>query len=163
VLWDRTLQDMNMLRYLLHVSPREVYVRGAPQAPPAGSGNTQVYEEVVGHVVMTGGYLVQFHDSFVLSHVPVLLELYGTNGSVVALHCGLRSEGASITLRRGNGERSIAVPSVNPYRASVANFLAAVRGSAEPLTDGADELGNLAALAALERSAHEGLVVRVKG
>jgi predicted dehydrogenase len=54
------------------------------------------------------------------------------------------------------------VPAINPYRASMANFLAAVRGEAEPLAGGADELHNLTAVAALERALQAGKVVTVR-
>jgi 1,5-anhydro-D-fructose reductase (1,5-anhydro-D-mannitol-forming) len=163
VLWDRTLHDVDILRYLLHVSPREVYVHGTQQTPATGAAMPQVYEEIVGHVVMTGGRVIQMHDSFVQSHVPVLVELYGTNGSIAALHCGVQGEGATISLRRGESERTVPLPVVNPYRASVANFLAAVRGDAPPLADGAGEMVNLGVMAAVERAAREGAAVKVRG
>jgi predicted dehydrogenase len=57
--------------------------------------------------------------------------------------------------------REIAAPAINAFRASAANFLAAVRGATEPLADGAEELQNLSAVEALERSLREGLAVKV--
>ena len=90
------------------------------------------------------------------------MELYGANGSLAASDCGPGSQAAEITLRRGDKVRNVAVPAVNPYRASVANFLAAVRGAAQPLASGEDELHNLAALGALERSLQERGVIRVR-
>ena len=160
VLWDRTLHDVDLIRYLLHLSVREVYAYGtyyntAPGAAP-------VPEEIVGVVGLTGGRVIQLHDSFVQGHVPVTIELYGANGSVVAGSCGPGSQAPEIAVRRGDSVRSIVAPVVNPYRASVANFLAAVRGAAEPLASGADELHNLAAIAALERSLADGVVAKVR-
>jgi 1,5-anhydro-D-fructose reductase (1,5-anhydro-D-mannitol-forming) len=160
VLWDRTLHDVDLLRFLLHLQVREVYAYGTYYGTTAGS--PQVVEEIVGFAGLTGGRVVQLHDSFVQNHVPVMIELYGTNGSLATSDCGPGKQGADITLRRGDNVRSIMAPLVNPYRASVANFLAAVRGAAEPLATGADELHNLAAVAALERSLQEGGVVRVR-
>lgn len=160
VLWDRTLHDVDLIRCLLHLPVREAYAYGtyhntAPGAAP-------VAEEIVGFVGLTGGRVLQLHDSFVQGHAPVTIELYGTNGSVVAAGCGPGSQAPEIAVRRGDSVRSIVAPVVNPYRASVANFLAAVRGAAEPLASGADELHNLAAIAALERSLSDGVVVKVR-
>ena len=160
VLWDRTLHDVDLLRYLLHLQVREAYAYGtyfntAPGAAP-------VAEEIVGFVGLTGGRVVQLHDSFVQGHVPVAVELFGANGSLVASNCGPGSATAEITLRRGDSVRNISPPAVNPYRASVANFLAAVRGAAVPLASGADELHNLATMAAMERSLADGVAVKVR-
>lgn len=160
ILWDRTLQDVDLSRYLLHLSVREAYAYGtyyntAPGAAP-------VPEEIVGFVALTGGRVVQLHDSFVQGHVPVTIELYGANGSLVAANCGPGSQTPELAVRRGDSVRSVTVPPVNPYRAGVANFLAAIRGAAEPLATGTDELHNLAAMAALEQSLREGGIARVK-
>jgi 1,5-anhydro-D-fructose reductase (1,5-anhydro-D-mannitol-forming) len=161
VLWDRTLHDLDLLRFLLHVQVREVFAHGTQYHTPA-VGSAPVAEETIGFVVLTGRRVIQLHDSFVQSHVPVLVELYGTNGSLSAVQCGPASQGTEVTLRRGDTLRPIAVPAVNPYRASMANFLAAVRGEAEPLAGGAGELHNLTAMAALERALQIGKVVTVR-
>ncbi len=160
VLWDRTLHDVDLLRFLLHLQVREAYAHGTQHSVTPGAA--PVVEEIVGFVVLTGGCVVQLHDSFVQNHVPILVELYGANGSLAASDCGPGNQAAEITLRRGDKVRNVAVPAVNPYRASVANFLAAVRGAAQPLASGEDELHNLAALGALERSLQERGVIRVR-
>ena len=160
VLWDRTLHDVDLIRYLLHLPVREAYAYGtyyntAPGAAP-------VAEEIVGFVGLTGGRVVQLHDSFVQGHVPVAVRAVRRQrqrGGRPAVGPAARPRDC---LRRGDSVRSIVAPVVNPYRASVANFLAAVRGAAEPLASGADELHNLAAMAALERSLSEGGVVKVR-
>jgi 1,5-anhydro-D-fructose reductase (1,5-anhydro-D-mannitol-forming) len=170
VLWDRTIHDVDLLRFLLHVQVREVYAYGTQYGTPAAvavAGGAlidaaPVAEEIVGFVALTGGRVIQLHDSFVQNHAPVMVELYGANGSLAAIHCGPANQGAEITLRRGESVRKIAVPVVNPYRAGVANFLAAIRGAAQPLASGVDELHNLAAVAALERSLQVGVAVRVR-
>lgn len=159
VLWDRTLHDLDLLRFLLHVPAREVYARAAQWTAGAGAGP----EEIVGYAVMLGGRIMQLHDSFVQNHVPITVELYGTNGSIAALHCGPLHMGAEIRLRRGENVQDVPAPFVNPFRAGAANFLAAVRGAAPPLADGVDELQNLAAVAALARSLTEGKAVKVRG
>ncbi|MBK8046700.1 MAG: hypothetical protein IPK16_05995 [Anaerolineales bacterium] len=53
------------------------------------------------------------------------------------------------------------VAPVNPYRASIARFLAALRNDAPPLAGGADELANLAVLAAMRQSLERDAPVRV--
>ncbi len=167
VLWDRTLHDLDLLRFLLHVPARELYVRATQSSTPAAAGgqmsSEQVPEEIVGHAVLVGGRAVQLYDSFVQSHVPVAIELYGTHATAVASACAPADTEAVLTLRRGDEVRTLPVAAVNAYRAGVANFLAAVRGTAPALATGADELHNLAALAAAEQSLAAGHAVRVTG
>jgi 1,5-anhydro-D-fructose reductase (1,5-anhydro-D-mannitol-forming) len=157
VLWDRTLHDLDLLRFLLHTGAREVYVRATQQTPGTNAGP----EETVGYAVMTGGRVIQLYDSFVQNHVPMTVDLYGANGSINALHCGPTSSAAEIRLRRGDTVREITAPSINAFRATAANFLAAVRGVAEPLANGAGELQNLAVVEALAQSLREGTAVKV--
>jgi 1,5-anhydro-D-fructose reductase (1,5-anhydro-D-mannitol-forming) len=162
VIWSRTLHDLDLLRGLLHLGVREVYARPGWSMLTAGvAGAAKVEDEIIGHVLLTGGLPVQLHDSFVQPHAPVLVELYGTHGALTATACAPGDEGTELLLRRGESMRRLEVPAVNAWRASVANFLAAVRGVAPPMAAGADELYNLAAVAAVLESLATGRAIRL--
>ena len=163
VLWSRTLHDLDLLRGLLHLPVREVYARRGRSTLTAGagiSGGAGVEDELLGHLLLTGGLPIQLHDSFVQPHAPVLVELYGAHGSLTAAACAPGDVGTELLLRRGDQVRRLDVPPVNPWRASVANFLAAVRGDAPPLASGADELYTLAAVEAVQESLRTGAAAR---
>jgi predicted dehydrogenase len=68
-----------------------------------------------------------------------------------------------LTLRRGDQVRELPVAAVNPYRAVVANFLAAIRGGAAALVGAEEESRNLQAVETMERSLAEGAAVRAGG
>jgi 1,5-anhydro-D-fructose reductase (1,5-anhydro-D-mannitol-forming) len=157
VILDRTLRDLDLLRYLLHASPRELF--GRATRAEARAGERQV-EELVGHVVMTGGAVFQLFDSFVQAHVPVTVEVYGTNGMAVATDCAPADRAPRLILRRGDQVRDLPVAAVNPYRAVVANFLAAIRGGAAALAPAEEEIRNLQAVETMARSLAEGTPVR---
>jgi 1,5-anhydro-D-fructose reductase (1,5-anhydro-D-mannitol-forming) len=155
VVWDRTLHDLDLLHFLLHLRVREVFGRSGRSTVAAA-----VEDDLLGHVLLTGGLAVQLHDSFVLPHAPATVELYGTRGTLLASACAPADAAPQLLLRRGEDVQQILTPAINPYRASVANFLAAVRGAAPPLVGGEEELLNLAAATAMHRSLREGTVVR---
>jgi 1,5-anhydro-D-fructose reductase (1,5-anhydro-D-mannitol-forming) len=165
VLLDRTLRDIDLLRYLVHASPRELFgreTRPATAQPAAGAPAAgRPVEELVGHVVLTGGALFQLHDSFVQAHVPVAVEVYGTNGMAAALDCAPSDRAPRLTLRRGDQVSELPLATVNPYRAVVANFLSAVRGDAAVLAPAEEEVRNLHAVEAMARSIAEGVPTRV--
>ncbi len=152
VLWHRTLHDLDLLRFLLRANLREVYGHTGRSLYQA-----EVEDDLIGHVTLTGGLTVQLHDSFVLPYAPVQLELFGTQGAIQALNCGpAGAEQANLLVQRRSSVEQPPVPYVNPYRAAVARFVAAVRGLAPPLADAQDELQNLAALTAMRESADAG-------
>ena len=153
--WNRTLHDLDLLRFLLHLPVREVYARGGRSAVAAG-----VEDDILGHAILTGGLAIQLHDSFVLPHAPVTVELYGMRGTLAATGCAPDALAPQLSLRRGDEVQQLTAPPINPYRALVANFLAAVRGGVAPLADGAGELYNLQAAAAAQRSLRAGAPMR---
>jgi 1,5-anhydro-D-fructose reductase (1,5-anhydro-D-mannitol-forming) len=157
VVWNRTLHDLDLVRFLLRLPVREVYGRSGHSTLAAG-----VEDELIGHALLSGGLAIQLYDSFVQAHAPVSVELYGTHGSLAVSHCAPGDAGAELHLRRGDNVRMMPAPAVNPYRAGVANFLAAVRGEAPALAGGADDLHNIAAALAMLRSLQEGVRVRCR-
>lgn len=155
VVWNRTLQDVDLLRFLLRLPLREVYGRSGRSTLTSG-----VAEEVIGHAVLTGGLAIQLHDSFIQPHAPVTVELLGTHGSLVATHCAPGGGGAELLLRRGEQVERLSPPAINAYRAVVANFLAAVRGDTAALATGTDDLYNIAAANAMQQAMQQSAAIR---
>jgi len=156
VLWDRTLHDLDLIQFLFHTPVREVYARSTRNLLAA-----VVEDDIVAYAGVTGGLVVQLHDSFVLPHAPVTVEIFGANGTLTALNCAPVAGQAELLLTRGEQTTLIASPIVDPFRATVARFLAAVRGLAPPLATSADDLRNLAAIAALRTALVQGQMTKV--
>ena len=66
-----------------------------------------------------------------------------------------------MTLLRGGQEHPISITPIQPYRAAVGRFLAAVRGETSPLASVRDERHNLTALLAFADSLRQGQPVAV--
>lgn len=145
VLLDRTLHDVDLIQSLLHTSVREVFVAATHRVAPGG-----VAEEVVGYLKLAGGAIVQFFDSFLQPQAPVLLELFGTTWSLRGEHCAPASAYPSLHLHRAGETAQVTVETIDPYRAVVGRLLAALRGAAPLLATAADEVRNLAVVAALD-------------
>lgn len=156
VLWDRTLHDLDLVQFLLHSPVREVYARSTRNLLAA-----EVEDDIVAYAGVTGGLVVQLHDSFVLPHAPATVELFGATGTLTAYSCTPMAGPGELLLTRAEQTTRIARQIVDPYRATVARFLAAVRGAAPPLATSADDLRNLAALAALRTSLVQGQMAKV--
>lgn len=156
VIWDRTLHDLDLVQYLLHRPVREVYAHNALNLLAA-----EVEDDIVAYVVTTDGLMTQLHDSFVLPHAPATVELFGANGTLTARHCSPLIGQGTLWLTRGDQMTTLAVQSIDPYRATVARFLAAVRGLEPALATSADELRNLATVTALRTSLTQGHAVKV--
>lgn len=155
VVWDRTLHDLDLLRFLLHLPVRAVYGHSGRSTLAAA-----VEDDLLGHALLAGGLAIGLYDSFLQPHAPVRVELYGTRGALAATACAPGDQGAELLLRRGDDVQLVPLPSINAWRAGVANFLAAVRGAAPALATGADELYNLAAATAMHRSLQDGSAVQ---
>ncbi len=143
----RTLQSADVVQFLLHRSVRKV---AAHASAPLRAG--QVEEDVFGHFVCTGGLVVRFHDSLLLPHAPPRLELYGSTGTLLLHHWPVDSGVALLTILRQEQEVAVTTEVVDPFRAAVARFLAAIRGDAPPLATAADDQRNLLIIEACRHS-----------
>lgn len=140
VLLDRTLHDVDLLRYLLDDGPAEV----------AGmEGGRILSEAVASWPVMEEAFLalrmgrsratIQLHDSFLLPHAVDVIEFYGTRGALIVRHWTGEDEEA--WLERVGGKRVTESPPPFPsvsnssYVATVKAFLAAVDATEPPSAD----------------------------
>lgn len=154
----RTFQSVDAVQFLLHRSVRAV---AAHTSAPLRAG--QVEDDAFGHFVGTGGLVVRFHDSFLLPHTPPRLELCGATGALLLTNWPVESGAPALTIRRRDQEEQATLAEVDPFRASVARFLAAIRGDAPPLATAADDQRNLLIVAACRHSlTHSGALTTVQ-
>ena len=121
-------------------------------------GPTGVDELFTGSLVFPDGVLGLF-DCGLRTPFRAGLEAVGSEGSLLVDDPWLCSN-PGIELRRGGTER-IPVPTADSYLLELEDFARAVAGEAEPLLGRDDAVGQARALAALRRSAAEGVPVRV--
>ncbi len=147
VLWDRLLHDADLLAFLLLNQPAEI------QSHNLQSLLGSTCEEDVLHVIrLRGGLPVVVHDSFVLPHAPVSITIQGSTGSLRASHCEPGASQSQLMMSRGEQQLVLAVDMIEPYRASVARFLAAIRLGEAPLATPYDDRCAVATVLAAQRS-----------
>lgn len=66
VVWDRTLHDLDLLRFLLHLPVRAVYGHSGRSTLAAA-----VEDDLLGHALLAGGLAIGLYDSFLQPHAPV--------------------------------------------------------------------------------------------
>ena len=157
VLLDRTLHDVDLIQAMLHVGVKEVFAQSTQRIHTG-----QVEEEVVALIHLVGGIVIQVHDSFLLPHLPTGIEFYGSKGVVRAHDCAVTGGRGDLMLLRNGEITPIAVAPVQPFRASVARFAAAVRGEASLLATASEDIRNLRVCAALGDSIRQQCVRRVR-
>jgi 1,5-anhydro-D-fructose reductase (1,5-anhydro-D-mannitol-forming) len=136
VLLDRTLHDVDLLRYLLDDEPVEVAgMEGGRILGESGASQPVMEEAFLTLRMGRSRATIQIHDSFLLPHVVDVVELYGTRGSLIVHHW--TGEDAEARLERvHNGQRTeLSAPFPPPpddsHIVTVKAFLVAA-GLAEP-------------------------------
>lgn len=146
VLWDRLLHDIDLLAYLLVSDPVEIQTHLLQKLL---GGESE--EETLSIVRLRGGTPAILYDSFLLPHAPTRITLYGETGSLIASSCRPSDRENRLTLQRGEQTHLLTVDPIDPYRASVARFLAAIRFGETPLATPVDDRRAVASvLAALQ-------------
>ena len=149
VLWDRLLHDIDLLAYLLLSDPVEIQTHSLQNLLGGESA-----EDALSVVRLRGGTPAIVHDSFVLPHAPTRITIYGETGCLTALRCRPGDSHSQLTLQRGEQMQPLSVDRIDPYRASVARFLAAVRLGEAPLAAAADDRRAVASVLAAQQSLH---------
>jgi len=161
VLLDRTIHDIDLVRYLLDDEPLEA--AGALGQSILGDtaegmgGHSAAEEEVFIHLRMRRGDVhVHIHDSFLLPHAINTFEVHGTRGALIAQRWTERERAGGLFLMCSGQSEIIEAQSTsastNPYDDVVRAFHTAATNppgqqgdaSAEILAPGADGLKNLA-------------------
>jgi len=151
VLFNQTIHDIDILRYLLEDEVAEIF---ATQTPPlfsdTGSG---VEENVLATVHMQQTRIAfQLYDSFFVPHQPTVIEIYGATGILQVQHwCDEQSESRLSLLRNGQAE-TIAVAPRRPNWWSIYHFNAALRTGSPLLATAEDGCRSLAGVLAAQQS-----------
>jgi 1,5-anhydro-D-fructose reductase (1,5-anhydro-D-mannitol-forming) len=158
VILDRTLHDLDTLMALLGMRVGEVQCLASQRLL-----GTDVEEEIIGAVKLVGGLTVQLFDSFLLPHVPVMIDFYGSNGQLQATSCDPGNPGAGLHLQRNGYITPVAVPRYDPRGAALEGVVAAVRhGNPAPVGSGDDMRALAAALAMVESARTGGIAQRAR-
>jgi 1,5-anhydro-D-fructose reductase (1,5-anhydro-D-mannitol-forming) len=150
VILDVTVHDADTLRFVLGVEAEDVIARSARQ----GLAQAEMEDAVMGVIHFEGNILAQFHDAFTIKHASNGFEVYGTEGSLIAVDVMAQDPRGRIVLRRDGQETEIKLgPPEDLYAFGVRQFNQAVRTGSQPFATGEDGLRSLAVgLAALESS-----------
>ncbi len=161
VLFDRTIHDIDLLRFLLHDEVATVY---SVSTPPILSETTkgQVEENVLAQVQMRRSKVTfQIHDSFFIGHQPTGIEIYGSQGTLNILHWFGGSPASQLWLHRHRQIEQLALPTINPYWQTIYFFNAAVRNQTAPLAQATDGVAGLATVLQLHKSIRNKVTVPV--
>ena len=153
VLWERSLQDIDLLEFLLLRTPASVQVCRLQKL--LGS---DVEEDVLSALWLRDGLPVYLHDSYLLPHAPVTVTLFGSTGNLSAVQCDVGNPESSLTLTRGPHAQSIPLSPIDPFRASVARFLSAIRHGEAPLATALDDRRNVTTVRALQAALPNGIL-----
>jgi 1,5-anhydro-D-fructose reductase (1,5-anhydro-D-mannitol-forming) len=161
VLFDHTIHDVDLLRYLLQDEISLVYATST-QRILREPDQQQVEEDVFVQGEMTCGQVsFQLHDSFILGHCPPSIEVYGTRGALIAYTPHLFSGQGAIFLHRHQNSQEIPTPTIEPFWQTIYYFNRAVRMGSTPLATGIEGAQSLNIVLALQRSLREKSPIRV--
>ena len=152
-LWDIGCYPLSFARYLVGREPTEVY--GSQVTGPSG-----IDETFAGQAVFPGDVLFQFDAGF-RSPVRAEMELVGSLGTIRVHHPWRPEQDHPLLVTREAGTESILVPGEDRFLLEIEDLAEAVRTGRTPRVGLADSRANVAALVALQRSAREGLSVRL--
>jgi 1,5-anhydro-D-fructose reductase (1,5-anhydro-D-mannitol-forming) len=157
VLFDLTVHDADLIRFLLSEDPVEVVaLTGA-----TGVAQDALADTAMIAVRMRSGLLVQIGESFSIAHADTSVEIHGTEGAIFGQDVLMQRGGGTVTLRRGGTVEAIPVAHVNAYPRVVEQFNRAVRGDGAPIVTGEDGYKSLAFALAVQESASTGRRVEI--
>ena len=166
VVFDRTIHDVDLLRFLLEDEIAEVMVMSAPpmlgsRTQPAG---TKPVEEEVHTTVRLAQYnvLFQLHDSFLIPHNPTSVEIYGSAGALIARNVFENNDDSQLLLVRNEQISTLPVISLTPYWQSLYHFNQAVRAQTAPLATASDGVASLRVALSIRQSVEKRTPIQCK-
>ena len=157
VVFNRTVHDIDLVRYLLRDEVASVYARSTQHVL-----TNRLEEDVVAHVELRRSpRIIELHDSFLVPHNDSRIELYGSAGTLVALHWSEDDRQSELLLLRNQRQTRLPVHDVDADQESVARFNDAVRRQGQPLAGSGDGVNNLCAVLAILESIQTGQRVAV--
>jgi len=152
-LWDVGCYPLGFVRFVLGKEPLEVF--GAAVLGPTG-----VDETFAGQLVFPDDVLVQIDAGF-RAPLRAELEIAGTEGTILVRRPWRPALGVPVLLTRKGETEELAVGGGDRYRLEIEDLADAARERRSPRISLAESRGNVAAIAALLRSAREGRPVRL--
>jgi len=152
-LWDVGCYPLGFVRFVLGKEPLEVF--GAAVLGPTG-----VDETFAGQLVFPDDVLVQIDAGF-RAPLRAELEIAGTEGTILVRRPWRPALGVPVLLTRKGETEELAVGGGDRYRLEIEDLADAARERRSPRISLAESCGNVAAIAALLRSAREGRPVRL--
>lgn len=152
ILYDRTLHDIDVLRYLFRDEITHVFAcRG--QRILKQDGSEPVEEELLGHFLLRRHRIpMQFHTSYLVAHRPSALTLDGTQRSARVTNWLSGQATPTLTLQRHDQQQSAPLAQWDPFWLAILSFQAAVTLGQQPLATAQDGVQSLAVAQALRRS-----------
>ena len=127
VLLNRTTHAIDLLRYLLQDEVAAIYSTSTQQMLGERSAQT-VDEDVQSLVTLRKSKLtIQLHDSFFIPHLPTVLELYGSRGTLQVQHWASPTRESRLCLIRSHTLQQLDVTPESTDRQMIFAFTEAVR------------------------------------
>lgn len=126
ILLDRTLHDVDLLRWLLNDDVQDVAALNGGTFFSDGP-NCVVEEEVLAVARMKRGVATQLHDSWATLHQHSVLEIYGTGGTLIAYRWWGEWRNSELLLVRNDEVTELPIAKTSPYQGIITAFNAAVR------------------------------------
>jgi 1,5-anhydro-D-fructose reductase (1,5-anhydro-D-mannitol-forming) len=151
VILDITVHDADTVRF---ITGSEV-VRVSAVTATQGLGQEGIEDSAVVTMTLESGALVLAHESFVVPHAGMGIEVHGSLGSIFAAGALNQESSGEVLIRRFDEVSAVPVEDrTDVYVVGLRAFDAAVAGGSAPLATGLDGLMSMAvALAALKSSA----------
>jgi 1,5-anhydro-D-fructose reductase (1,5-anhydro-D-mannitol-forming) len=162
VILDRTIHDVDLLRFLFRDEIATVYaLRGQSSLAPPGLN--QVEEELIGQVRLARqGIVIRLHDAFFLAHRPPTVVLDGTHQSVRIEYWSNSARLPALFLHRRQQATLLDLPLIDPFWLTIYEFQRSLRGAETLLATGQDGLRAAALAKVFYQALHEEKAVRLR-
>ena len=156
VIPDIVVHDADTVRFYLEEDP--IQVTAVERSESMGQG---VEDSVMSIWTMPSGVMIQTHESFTHQFATTGIEVYGTEGAIVAKNVMTQNPVGEITLINKEGNHPIEFSDHNLYNRSMSLFAQALKGTGQPSATGLDGIKSLAVAAAVKTAAVTGKAVDV--
>jgi 1,5-anhydro-D-fructose reductase (1,5-anhydro-D-mannitol-forming) len=156
---DLSVHDVDLARFLLGQEPLTAIGVGAA----IRLGGPGVHDHAMYTLVMSGGTMVQVHESFVTPGAGSLVQVLGSEGALVASDSLRQTAGGTLEIKdRTGATKLVPVPEQNPYVMTIQRMLATIEKQDRPLANGFDGLVSLGAAEAIDSAATKGRSINVE-
>lgn len=157
VVLDITVHNVDLVRYLLGEDLVSVFARTSNR----GFQQPGVPDESFCMFESESGVLVSTHESFNVSYAQTSVEVFGSEGNLLARNVLTQDSVGEVVLSDAEGSRNIDTGSPeNLYVRLLTSFANAVNGNGAPASSGLDGLESMGMALAALKSSEEGRVVR---